>query len=100
MIVKLHDKIRFWSFSKLTRSQQEFKRLNSKIRIFKFHFITFHFEKSLNSQHLPLYFQIDLVEDIPMQDDEDMDDVTIIEPVSTSKLLNLRLISQNHPIIY
>lgn len=27
-------------------------------------------------------FQIDLVEDIPIQEDEDMDDVTIIESVS------------------
>lgn len=26
-------------------------------------------------------FQIDLVDDIPNQEDEDMDDVTIIEPV-------------------
>lgn len=32
---------------------------------------------------LYFHFQIDLVDDIPNQEDEDMDDVTIIEPVSS-----------------
>lgn len=36
-----------------------------------------------------IIFQIDLVDDIPNQDDEDMDDVTIIEPVSKTKSVSV-----------
>lgn len=39
-------------------------------------------------QIFSISLQIDLVDDIPNQEDEDMDDVTIIEPVSTKQTVD------------